>query len=62
LTADLKTRLSRVGTRGADASDANARVVREQESYDLGRIHWTLLDASGSPDETLRSARKVVEE
>lgn len=62
LTADLKTRLSRVGTRGADASDANARVVREQERYDLGSIDWTLVDAAGSPGETLRRARKVIDE
>ncbi|MEX0751806.1 MAG: AAA family ATPase [Xanthobacteraceae bacterium] len=62
LTADLNTRLARVGTRGPDASDANARVVRQQENYALGTVDWTLVDASGTPEETLRRARAVLGE
>ena len=38
LTADLATRLARVGGRKGDASDADAAVARAQQSYDLGRI------------------------
>ncbi len=60
LTADLKTRLARVGTRKGDASDADAAVAREQEQYDLGKVQWTLVDASGPPEETLRRARSAL--
>jgi aminoglycoside phosphotransferase family enzyme/predicted kinase len=54
LDAPLATRLERVGTRSHDASDADAAVVRAQESYDLGALRWPRIDAAGSPDDTLR--------
>lgn len=57
LTADLTTRLKRVGGRGPDASDATAAVAREQEAYTLGDMNWPLVDASGSPADTLAHAR-----
>ena len=60
LTADLATRLSRVGGRKDDASDADAAVARRQEQYDLGDLQWTLVDASGSPEETLRRAKAAL--
>jgi uncharacterized protein len=60
LNADLATRIARVGTRGRDASDANADVARMQESYDLGAIDWTRLDASGTPEDTLARAKVSV--
>jgi uncharacterized protein len=63
LTADLPTRLARVAGRAADASDADARVARVQEDYDLGKFdqpHWTLLDASGTPEETLARAKAAL--
>jgi len=53
LTADLATRVARVGTRAGDASDADAAVARQQEHYDLGTLDWTEVDASGTPQETL---------
>jgi aminoglycoside phosphotransferase family enzyme/cytidylate kinase len=56
LTADLATRISRVGGRKGDASDADAAVARAQERYDLGAMDWLKVDASGSPEETLRRA------
>ena len=60
LTADLATRLSRVGGRKGDASDADAAVARAQEQYDLGTIDWLNVDASGTPEQTLRSAKVVL--
>jgi uncharacterized protein len=56
LTADLTTRIARVGVRVRDASDADEKVARAQESYDLGRLDWTQIDASGTPQETLSRA------
>ena len=52
LTADLATRLARVGGRARDASDADEKVARAQESYDLGPLDWTQIDASGTPEDT----------
>jgi len=63
LTADLPTRVARVSGRAADASDADARVARVQEHYDLGEFaepHWTVLDASGTPEETLARAKAAL--
>jgi uncharacterized protein len=57
LMADLQTRLDRVGSRGPDASDADAAVARQQQELALGAITWTIVDASGSPEETLAKAR-----
>ncbi len=60
LVADLPSRLARVETRSADASDADARVVRLQDEFDIGTVRWTIVDASGSPQQTLASARAVL--
>jgi hypothetical protein len=60
LEANLATRIARVGMRGHDASDADAVVARSQESYDLGTLAWARVDASGTPDATLASARAVL--
>jgi predicted kinase len=60
LAADLDTRVARVSGRGRDASDADATVARRQESYDLGALDWTRIDASGSPEETFARARATM--
>src|SRR5262245_20466953 len=60
LEVDLDTRLARLSARGRDPSDADAAVARMQQSYDLGALDWTRIDASGTPDETLARARKAV--
>ncbi|HEV2955968.1 MAG TPA: AAA family ATPase [Xanthobacteraceae bacterium] len=62
LAADLATRLARVSGRTADASDADARVARVQEDYDLGEFDaaWTIIDASGTPEETLARAKAAL--
>ncbi len=62
LTADLETRIKRVGSRINDASDANADVVRQQSEYDLGTMNWTEIDASGTPDDTLARTRKALDQ
>jgi uncharacterized protein len=56
LTAPLATRLKRLGGRKNDASDADEMVARAQEDYDLGKINWAPVDASGSVQETLARA------
>jgi aminoglycoside phosphotransferase family enzyme/predicted kinase len=61
LTADLATRLARVGGRKGDASDADAAVAKAQERYGLGPLSWTLVDASGRPQETLRRTRTALD-
>jgi predicted kinase len=60
LSAPAAARIARVGGRTDDASDADATVAREQESYALGTIDWTMVDASGTPDETLARAEAAL--
>ena len=60
LTASLETRLARVGARTGDASDADDSVARMQDQFDLGRITWSKVDASGTPEETLIRARAML--
>ncbi len=60
LTADLETRVARVGARVGDASDADAEIARKQAQYDLGVIDWTEVDASGTPEETLARAKAAI--
>jgi aminoglycoside phosphotransferase family enzyme/predicted kinase len=60
LTADLATRVQRVGARVNDASDADATIAQSQESYDLGTLTWNRVDASGSPQQTLANARAAL--
>jgi uncharacterized protein len=56
LTADLATRIARVGGRRHDASDADAAVAATQESYQLGALTWPKIDASGTVAQALRRA------
>jgi hypothetical protein len=60
LTADLATRIARVGRRTKDASDADAVVVEAQENYQLGALTWPKIDASGTLVETLGRARAAL--
>jgi aminoglycoside phosphotransferase family enzyme/predicted kinase len=54
LTADLATRQQRVGGRECDASDATPEIAAIQENYEIGAIDWSLVDASGAPEQTLQ--------
>jgi hypothetical protein len=60
LTANLATRIARVGGRTNDASDAGAAVAQAQEDYDLGALEWPRIDASGTVVETLARARAAL--
>jgi predicted kinase len=60
LTADLATRMARVGKRVNDASDADAKVAKSQEDYDLSALTWEKVDASETPEKTLDNARHIL--
>ena len=60
LHASLETRLARIGDRSHDASDADATIARKQEEFDLGRIKWAKVDASGTPEETFIRAEAML--
>lgn len=60
LNAELTTRIERIGSRGPDASDADATVARQQESFAIGEVAWSIIDASGSPEQTLQRARTAI--
>jgi hypothetical protein len=60
LTADLETRITRVGARLDDASDADAAVARAQDRYEVGPLDWAKIDASGTKDDTLARARAAL--
>jgi predicted kinase len=57
LRADLATRLDRVGRREGDASDATPKIAELQEKYDIGTVDWAVIDASGTPEQTLRRSQ-----
>ncbi|MCA6106297.1 bifunctional aminoglycoside phosphotransferase/ATP-binding protein [Bradyrhizobium cenepequi] len=60
LVAETSVRLARIGARRNDASDANQDVALFQERIDTGVIDWAIVDASGTPEETLeRSVRHL---
>jgi aminoglycoside phosphotransferase family enzyme/predicted kinase len=54
LTADIATRLARIDHRKHDASDATREVALKQEATAIGAVNWHAVDASGTPDDTLR--------
>jgi uncharacterized protein len=65
LQTDLATRVSRVGRRQRDASDATPEIAGQQEQYDIGAIDWDIIDACGTPEQTqercqARIAREAV--
>ncbi|WP_314955825.1 AAA family ATPase [Bradyrhizobium cosmicum] len=62
LVADLATRQARIGGRQGDASDATQEVAALQEHYNIGRVGWTTIDASGTQAQTLQSGRDAIAE
>jgi len=57
LMTDLATRQRRIGHRTADASDATAKTAELQENYDIGRLGWATIDASGTPEQSFEQCR-----
>jgi len=53
LVTDPATRQSRVRHREGDASDATPEIAGLQEQYDIGAVDWDIIDASGTPEQTL---------
>jgi predicted kinase len=53
LVTDLATRMSRVGRRKRDASDATPEIAEIQDKYSIGAVDWAEIDASGNPEQTL---------
>lgn len=60
LVADLATRQARVGRRQGDASDATPEVAALQEHYSIGSVGWTIIDATGTPEQTLEQCRSRI--
>jgi aminoglycoside phosphotransferase family enzyme/predicted kinase len=60
LTADLATRQRRVGRREGDASDATPEIARAQENFDIGSIDWAVVDAGGTPEQTLQKCLSLL--
>jgi predicted kinase len=56
LTTDIATRLARIEQRKGDASDATRNVALQQETFAIGAVNWHMIDASGTPDQSLRNA------
>ena len=60
LTANLATRLARIEQRKDDASDATREVALMQEDLTIGTMEWHMVDASGTPDQSLSNARELL--
>ena len=60
LTAKLDIRLARIRSRENDASDATPEIATGQEDFEIGEMTWPTVDASGSPAQTLGSAKRVL--
>jgi aminoglycoside phosphotransferase family enzyme/predicted kinase len=60
LVTDLATRLSRVGRRERDASDATPEIAGLQEKYDIGSVDWPAIDASGTSEQTLKHCKTLI--
>jgi uncharacterized protein len=60
LTADLQARLARIERRTNDASDATRDIALKQEDFSVGAVDWHMIDAGGTPDDTLRRVGVVM--
>lgn len=60
LDAPAATMAQRIGARRMDASDASAEILSLQLRSDPGWIDWRHVDASGTPDAMLLSAKEAL--
>jgi predicted kinase len=60
LVADLATRQARIGRRQGDASDATREVAAQQEHYNIGNVGWSIIDASGTLEQSLERCRAEI--
>jgi uncharacterized protein len=60
LDAPLETLVERVEHRRADASDADAVVVRQQVAGEVGYIGWQRINAEGNRDALMAAARDAL--
>jgi predicted kinase len=60
LDAPTNVRLQRISSRKRDASDAKHDVALLQEGFDIGKLDWPIVDASGSPQDTLTRAMALL--
>src|SRR5450631_1178707 len=60
LVADVTTRMSRIGRRERDASDATPEIAGQQEKYNIGALDWTVIDASGTSEQTVQQCRSRI--
>lgn len=60
LEAPTATLLARIGSRGKDASDATADILRRQLGYDLGAIDWSRVDAGGPTEQVAQAVRRML--
>jgi uncharacterized protein len=60
LVADLATRQDRVGHRQRDASDATAEIAELQEKYAIGPLDWVVIDANGTPEQSLKACQATL--
>ena len=50
----------RIAERHRNVSDADAKVLERQLTYDLGPIAWLRIDSSGPREDTLKIGRAVL--
>lgn len=56
----LESRVEQRSEAGTDASDADTSIVRQQLSYDVGDLKWTVVETAEEPGTVLSSVRAAL--
>jgi len=56
----LESRVERRSEAGLDASDADVGIVRQQLSYDVGDLNWTVVETAEAPEAVLSSVHAAL--